>query len=283
MKSKINSSRFALLLAVSWLLQLCAVSQVAAQSGTDSVVFTIKPPVPNFDDSIIFKFKPTVQTWKVPKGVTQIHIDAFGAQGGGYTQGGKGGRVQSDLSVKSDSILTIYVGSQPDSSEAGFNGGGKGCGKGFGGGGASDIRIGGTAPEARVLVAGGGGGGIDYYGGAGTGLGGGFVGGEGTSMFGEEHIAKGGTQEAGGAAGRAYLSAPGELGKGGDALSNTGECTNGSMNGGGGGYYGGGSSAAGKAAGGSSFTNADNQNVFHEQGVREANGLIKIFWNRGKR
>jgi len=282
MKSKINNNRFALLLVGSLLLQLCAFSYVAAQGATDSVVATISRPVQNFTDSVIFKFKPSAQTWKVPKGVTQVYVDAYGAQGGGYAQGGKGGRVQSDLTVKPDSILTIYVGSQPDSSEAGYNGGGKGCGKGFGGGGASDLRIGGTALEARVLVAGGGGGGNDYYGGTGTGVGGGLVGGDGTSMFGEEHIAKGGTQEAGGAAARAYLSAPGELGKGGDALSNVGECTNGTMNGGGGGYYGGGSSAAGKAAGGSSYTNADNQNVFHEQGVREANGLIKIFWNKGK-
>ena len=52
-----------------------------------------------------------------------MHVDAYGAQGGSTT-GGKGGRVQSDFSVKPGDKLNIYVGSQPSSSEAGYNGGG---------------------------------------------------------------------------------------------------------------------------------------------------------------
>src|SRR5688572_24413379 len=125
-------------------------------------------------DSVIFNFKPTAQTWTVPKGVTQIHIDAFGAQGGG-ANGGKGGRVETDFTVAPGTALNIFVGSQPSNAEGGYNGGGKGCEKGFGGGGASDIRIGATALENRVIVAGGGGGyGYGGEGGAGGGLEGGI-------------------------------------------------------------------------------------------------------------
>ena len=73
-------------------------------------------------DSIVFGFKPEVQTWIIPAGVNQVKIDAYGAQGGG-NNGGKGGRVQSNLSVTSGSKLFIYIGSQPSNSESGFNGG----------------------------------------------------------------------------------------------------------------------------------------------------------------
>lgn len=260
------------------LLQLFSISVLLAQgSSWARAVVT---------DSAIFNYKPGEQIFTVPKGVTQLHIEAYGAQGGsakvGSAKGGKGGLVQSDLKVTPGEKLIIYVGSQPTGPEGGYNGGGKGCGNGCGGGGATDIRIGGNGLEARVLVAGGGGG--AGYGGTG-GAGGGLTGGSGiydNTDPADYHNAKGGTQQAGGNGARAYLSPPGTLGAGGDGISNTHDCTNGAMGGGGGGYYGGGGSGAGGGGGGSSYTNADNTNVEHQQGVQEGNGKLCIYWQRTK-
>ena len=227
-------------------------------------------------DSAVFNFKSAEQTWTVPQGITSVHIEAYGAQGGS-AKGGKGGRVQSDLKVTPGTKLFIHVGSQPSSTEGGYNGGGKGCGNGFGGGGASDIRVGGSSPENRVLVAGGGGG--AGYGGFG-GAGGGLTGGDGkyTEDGNPDHIAHGGTQEAGGSGARAYFSKAGEAATGGEGINNRGECSNGAMGGGGGGYFGGGGSGAGGGGGGSSYTNSSNSHVEHQQGVQEGNGTVVISW-----
>ena len=230
------------------------------------------------NDSIVFSTKPEVQKWMVPQNISSIHIDAYGAQGGSEF-GGKGGRVQSDLKVTPGSELLIFVGSQPQSTEGGYNGGGAGCGKGTGGGGASDIRIGSDSLSARVLVAGGGGG-IGY--GGKTGAGGGLVGGDGSYDTTAYDMAKGGTQSEGGAGARVYLSKAGVAGIGGDGIDNYGKCSNGAMGGGGGGYFGGGGSGAGGAGGGSSYTNGSNSNVINEQGVREGNGEIIIYWKKQK-
>jgi hypothetical protein len=229
-------------------------------------------------DSAVFNFKAEEQTWMVPQGVNKIHVDAYGAQGGSVN-GGKGGRVQSDMQVTPGTKLLIYVGSQPASNEGGYNGGGKGCGKGTGGGGGTDIRVGGSGLEARVLVAGGGGG--TGYGGE-AGAGGGLTGGEGKYDTTSYHIAKGGTQQAGGAGARAYFSEGGKAGIGGDGLNSHGNCTNDAMAGGGGGYYGGGGGGAGGGGGGSSFTNDTNRNVIHQQGVNTGNGKLIIYWDKGK-
>jgi hypothetical protein len=232
-------------------------------------------------DSVVFVFKASEQSWTVPQGVTKIHVDARGAQGGS-AKGGKGGRVVSDLSVSPGTKLIINVGSQPSDNQAGYNGGGKGCGNGFGGGGATDIRIGGSSLENRVLVAGGGGGnGYSGYGGAGGGLEGAdgkYVGPPGEHP--EYHDAKGGTQQAGGKGARAYFAKSGEAGTGGDGISGSGNCTNNAMGGGGGGYYGGGGSGGGGGGGGSSYTNSSNTHVTHEQGVNEGNGRLVIYFEK---
>lgn len=262
MKLKNNLYNFTFSVVNILLFQVMVIASARAQNGKDSAVFN---------------FKPEAQVWVVPQGVTAVKVDAYGAQGGN-AHGGKGGRVQSILQVKPGSQLIIHVGSQPSGNEGGYNGGGKGCGEGFGGGGASDIRIGGDELENRVLVAGGGGGGSGYFGGAGTGAGGGLIGGEGKSMYYEDHDAIGGTQEAGGHGARAYFSPAGKLGVGGDGINSSGNCSNGRMNGGGGGYYGGGGGGAGNGGGGSSYTNSSNSNVRHQQGVREGNGKVVIYW-----
>lgn len=230
-------------------------------------------------DSAVFHFKSQQQTWTVPEGVTTVHVDAYGAQGGS-AKGGKGGRVQSDLKVTPGTKLIINVGSKPTATDGGYNGGGKGCGNGYGGGGATDIRMGGAELENRVLVAGGGGG-FGYGGFAGAG--GGLTGGDAKYDTASFHIAYGGTQEAGGKGARAYFSQSGKAGVGGDGIDNRGNCSNGAMAGGGGGYFGGGGSGGGGGAGGSSYTNNSNQHVKHEQGVNEGNGKLILYWEKAKK
>jgi len=260
MKTKINTTQFAFLIVF-----VCLGQFLFAQ----------------YKDSVTFSFKGSEQTWVVPAGVTTIHVDAYGAQGGS-ANGGKGGRVESNLKVTPGTKLIINVGSQPAGAEAGYNGGGKACGNGHGGGGATDIRIGSSGLEARILVAGGGGG--AGYGGVG-GPGGGTTGGDGfydKSGTNDAHIAKGGTQDAGGAGARAYFSPAGKAGVGGDGINNRGECSNGAMGAGGGGYFGGGGGGAGGGGGGSSYTNDSSSKVNHEQGVNEGNGKLIIYYTKGQ-
>jgi len=266
MKSKINLMDVKLSAVLILLLQLFVLSSFG-QAPTDSAVFTSKA---------------WEQPWTVPQGVTSVHIDAYGAQGGGKS-GGKGGRVQSDLTVTPGAKLIIYVGSQPTTADAGYNGGGSGCGKGFGGGGATDIRIGGNGPDKRVLVAGGGGG--NGYSGK-DGDGGGLIGQagayDGTGDTANYHAAKGGTQEAAGAGAKAYGAPAGKEGVGGDGTGPQGKCVNEAMGGGGGGYFGGGGSGGGNGGGGSSYTNKDNRNVVHTQGANKGSGKLVIYWVKKK-
>jgi hypothetical protein len=126
-----------------------------------------------------FKFSCTksVQDVTVPQGYHYMHVDMTGAASGsgGVGTPGYGARVQSYLSVTPGSVLHITVGgrgnncsqlSTPGYRSGGFNGGGDSYGRGLGdvggtgGGGASDIRLGGSLLSHRVVVAGGGGG---YY------------------------------------------------------------------------------------------------------------------------
>lgn len=119
-----------------------------------------------------FKYSGGAQTFTVPKSVNKIRVDAAGADGessiyGNTTiPGGHGGRVVATLSVKPYEHLIVYVGGNGPGPTGGFNGGAQGgIGElsgsdlsGAGGGGASDVRAGGTSLGDRVLVAGGGGG-----------------------------------------------------------------------------------------------------------------------------
>src|SRR6185312_14598397 len=119
------------------------------------------------------------QTLVVPDSVSTLSVDLAGAQGGyaGVT-GGQGGRVQATLAVSAGQQLAIYVGGLGNdwTSTAGNNGA-NGNFSYAQGGGASDIRVGGTDLTNRVVVAGGGGGtgvngpdGPYWAGGAGGGL-----------------------------------------------------------------------------------------------------------------
>ena len=124
--------------------------------------------------TITFTHTGDFYSWTVPSGVSSINLDLYGAQGGsGSSAGGRGGRITGTLAVTAGSTIYIYVGGQN-----GYNGGGT-AGTGGGsatfsastGGGATDIRVSGTALTNRIIVAGGGGG-ADWGGdgGAGGGL-----------------------------------------------------------------------------------------------------------------
>ena len=231
-----------------------------------------------------FDYTGAMQTYVVPAGVTLVNIEAYGAQGGTSgndavtcTNGGLGGSSTGDLTVTPGETLYIYVGGEGLAGNVGgWNGGGISCANVATcskGGGASDVRQGGTDLADRVIVAGGGGG-AEYSGCNGTaGDGGGLIGGAGTEGGGGGHNASGGTQVAGGAGGiGGYNGDPGVFGLGGDS----GTHPSGHAGSGGGGWYGGGgSSEDGHAGGGSSYIDglADGETT---SGGHEGHGQVII-------
>jgi hypothetical protein len=114
-----------------------------------------------------FDYTGASQVWTVPSGVSSETFALSGAVGGaaiGGPIGGLGATVVGTLSLGANFTITINVGGAGGSETAfghgGFNGGGDGSEfTGGAGGGATDIRVGGTDVTDRVLVAGGGGGG----------------------------------------------------------------------------------------------------------------------------
>ena len=93
------------------------------------------------------------QSFKVPCD-GKYYIETLGAKGGG-DKGGNGAKAAGEIVLKRGTILTIEVGGRGGRDTSGYNGGGKGW---QGGGGATDIRVGGTGSGNRIIVAGGGGG-----------------------------------------------------------------------------------------------------------------------------
>ena len=267
-------------------------------------------------ETITFNYTGAVQTYTIPSGCTKLIVDCVGAAGGkgiydtgaatpSQITGAKGGRVQCTLTVTAGQTIYLYVGGKGEDAAAnsygskagGWNGGGKGyalfgqmgsiniCMGGSGGGGASDIRIGGTALSNRKVVAGGAGG---CFGQTSTykyvgGLGGGTTGGTGNAYSGatSPRNATGGTQSAGGTGGGAkdIYAKNGSLGNGGNCWDGSSQSSTDSGSGGGGGYYGGGGNGNGAGGGGSSYTDSTLcSSVTHTQGYSSAtgNGYIKI-------
>lgn len=248
----------------------------------------------------VYEYTGEVQEYVVPAGVTSIKVDLVGA-GGGYGSWenaryedkyapGKGGSISAIYPVKPGEIVYVFVGGKGDNAtdkrqgEGGFNGGGDGnntgeygpyCGGG--GGGASDIRIGGKDLSNRVLIAGGAGGAGSNY------PDGGDHGGDGGDVFGKNGLSEnrsddpsvgaGGTQKEGGKGGLwpSYTKAEdGKLGFGGNAPDST------SGGGGGGGYYGGGAGCWSGGGGGSSYSDPKATEVKHTQGVNPGHGRVTI-------
>lgn len=200
-----------------------------------------------------FLFTGAEQTFKVPGGVTSIHVVAIGGGGGSSSGiGGVAGQVTGDLTVTPGQTLYVEVGGHgQDSGAGGFNGGGSG---GAGGGGASDVRTSprsaGLSPDHRLIVAAGGGGG-GGAGEAGPGGTGGAVeeGGEEAEATGNEGGAAGSQTEGGaGGFGCGGNGSAGSLGEGGTGGSGAGASNSGG--GGGGGYYGAGGGGGGCTFGG---------------------------------
>jgi len=233
--------------------------------------------------SITYNFTGNSQTFAVPPCVTEITIELFGAQGGNspdFGTGGLGGRVMGTLNVSPGDELYVYVGQF--GTDGGWNGGGLSSTEGWNnwGGGASDVRIGGTTLSHRIAVAGGGGGGGSTgpcgsgnlaFGGAG----GPNIGGNGDNTSNGATGGGGGTQVGGGAGGNSGGSS-GSLGQGGLGASNAG--------GGGGGYYGGGGggSATGcnrsGGGGGSNYAGGFTTVLQNNGGIRSGAGQVVISW-----
>lgn len=221
-----------------------------------------------------FNFTGSQQTFVVPTGVTSLDFLVNGASGGangGYS-GGTGGQVTGKLAVTPGQTLYLYVGGSGSQVAAnnifqygGYNGGGyvyASPNTAGSGGGASDIRIGGTTYSNRIVVAGGGGGG----GVSGNGGGGWYPMGYAGSNFGSAFYVNGGgpgTQTSGGAGGGLYGSGTsGTAGVFGDGGNNGGaNATLQSGGGGGGGWYGGGGSTGSGGGGGSSYYTSLASNV----------------------
>jgi hypothetical protein len=268
----------------------CASGDTPPYSAAPITFRTTDLPFPSGASMVTFAYTGAAQTWTVPPGVNEATFIVFGAQGGDAVAdfdsafGGRGGQATATLPVTPGSTVTILVGGAGGNVNApscggpppgGFNGGGSGgsgavdngwC-PGAAGGGASDVRIGGTDLAHRVLVAGGGGGAIpDSYpcgrpnGGAGGGLTGGTApcqGGSGGDQTGKSGSGKSGQGDAGG--------------------SNSSNGTGGG--GGGGGYYGGAGGTPGAGGGGGSgFGPAG---VAFQTGVRQVHGLVNVVYKVG--
>jgi hypothetical protein len=247
-----------------------------------------------------FNYTGTLQTYTVPVGVTSIHIEARGAQGGSVTiacaaTGGLGAQMTGDFSVTPGEVLTILVGGQGQTNgEDGGGGGGSFVVRtgnvplivaGGGGGASNNIQIctgnrngvnasittSGTA-SANGLVAGGTGG---NGGGANVGSGGGGGG------FNTDGVGGSGNPNGrgrafvnGGAGGTGIASDHGGFGGGGSGWFYGGN------GGGGGGYSGGGtdgnypSTYFGGGGGGGSYNIGTNQ--VNTAGVQTGNGLVII-------
>ncbi|HXM06221.1 MAG TPA: hypothetical protein VN936_02095 [Candidatus Acidoferrum sp.] len=224
-----------------------------------------------------FHFTGIVQTFQVPTGVDRVTIAAEGAG----TPSARGGFVRAAIAVTPGDTLSVSVGGAPGGMQGGYNGGADGGPSapgyklhGAGGAGASDVRLGGTALDDRIVVAGGAGGrgGRGQFLGGPGGESGGLIGARGDNgvtvgySHGPFHRAQGGagaggaTQRRGGtpgAGGSAYIpgnrGSKGALGVGGGGANDYcqicsvsyGLIAGGSGGGGGGGYYGGGGGGSG--------------------------------------
>ncbi|MEN9440403.1 MAG: hypothetical protein RLZ33_479 [Bacteroidota bacterium] len=251
-------------------------------SSCDAIVNFTAPVGVSICDSIstTFTYTGAQESFIVPPGVTSITVDAYGAQGGSNSPSTNinfGGYVHATLDVIPGSTIYVNVGEQPTGLTGGWNGGGNGETAGKGGGGASDIRIGGTTLNDRVIVAGGAGGGgfwsgLEVHGG----LGGGLIGGNGYRVdYASNPGGDGGTQTSSGNGTCASFNNPICAGGFGFGGSPTGcGCE---VYGGGGGWWGGaGSGNCRGGGGGSSYTIPSATNVIHNQGVRVGNGEVTI-------
>jgi hypothetical protein len=224
-------------------------------------------------------------SYTVATGVSQLTVNAFGAEGGINGEGGNGGpggEADATISVTPGETLQITIGAQ------GSGNTGSGYYYNGGGGGASDVRTGSCATTltcaltSRIIVAGGGGGAgaFNYPNptGAVGGAGGGINGGAGTGLSGEGGGGGSSSGGGGGGIGSGGLNgAAGTLGYGG-----SGAGTSVDQGGyGGDGYYGGGggggwSGFGGSGGGGSGYITPSAVVASFATGVQSGNGEVVI-------
>jgi hypothetical protein len=229
----------------------------------------------------------TANSYFIPAGVTSVTFDIAGAAGGNdsssFPAPGKGGRLQGTLAVTAGDVLTVNVGGAGahgsiTGAMGGYNGGGNSFGFGGSGGGATDIRLNGTALVQRVAVAGGGAGSgynSDLSVSVPGGVGGATTAGDGGANF-AGGFAAGGSAVAGGNAASVPFITSGSVGTpgaGGDGAPSLAFVSGG----GAGGYFGGGGGAASGGGGGSSYSDATLvTSVSHTQGFNDNHGYAKI-------
>jgi len=226
---------------------------------------------------------------------TLAHWTLCGAEGGRagtdlVTVPGKGEKRTFDWAHTLAETCTLNVGTAGSQGVAGTNGGGAAGTTGTptsdpgGGGGACDLRLGGTALANRKGTAGGGGGAGMNNGSTtagGGGLGGGTTGGSGQNGTGTTAGA-GGSQVAGGAAGTGQSPTAGSSGQGGTGGGGAGRAGGGGGagffgGGGGGGTVTGGQSGSG-GGGGSGNCDAAATLVTSTQGHRSGDSLAVVVW-----
>lgn len=203
--------------------------------------------------------------YRAPEDAVAVRLTARGGQGA--AGGGRGGVVVGVLPVRPRQFLAVTAGGASNGS-GGANGGGEpGLGS-YGGGGASDVRVGGLLLQHRVLVAAGGGGG------PGGGDGGAVEGRAGAAGSYRHGGGTGGTATAGGEGGGDYASGGG-FGQGGTAVYVGGA--------GGGGWFGGGSGgsnsnggSSGAGGGGSSFAAGSVLAADLLAGTNEGDGSVLV-------
>lgn len=236
--------------------------------------------------STTYGYTGTIKYFNVPLGITEVLIEAWGAQGYG-ADGGKGGYVRAILPVRPGEGLAVAVGGAGGDNGGGWNGGGHPGGGSWtvpgGGGGASDVRRFGDSLTRRVLVAGGGGGVADSRGGDG-GYPAGTKGGDNGVSVAEQGAegGYGGELTRGGWGGFGFCGS----GNNGDfAIGGTGATGTFSGGGGGGGYYGGGGGGAGCSwggaggGGGSSWTDPTMIGALYKTGAGYGHGKVVIAWS----
>jgi hypothetical protein len=256
--------------AAAPLLSACGCGS-AVPIATDSTV----AGATGFKNHQTFSYTGNEQTFIVPAGVRRLTVVAHGGEGAGqvdYGYTGLPGRVYAVIPVRPGDKLYVFVGAS--GKDGGFNGGGiggapgSGSYRGYTGGGASDVRMGGDKLKDRIIVAAGGGasGGSFSYGDAPGGNGGGLVGKSGgVAGTGGGGGGGGGTQHQAGSGGAGGLGSQssgngqpgsnGSLGLGGgggdggpgNGCGSYGLCYGSPGGGGGGGYYGGGGGGGGGA------------------------------------
>lgn len=293
----------ALLAGVSALAQCPTITcpaniNVNNDAGNCGAVVTFTTPVgtnPCANATQTFNYTGSIQTWTVPAGVTSVHIEARGAEGGHNTNSttlsGLGATMIGDFTVTPGQQLKILVGQQPTPTAG--NGGGGGT---FvtdmsnnplivaGGGGGSSQGADSPMKNGQTTTTGGtgaGGGGVGGSAGSGGGIGAsGFQSGAGGGLTGNG--ADGWTSGTGGqafinggAGGATNAPANGGYGGGGSGSSYV-------VGGGGGGYSGGGSggnSTAGVGGGGGSYNGGTNQ--VNTGGANSGNGIVVITYSSG--